>query len=282
MEIIDRKVINKILKETIKDYPGAELYISQFPTKENPNINIKGTYFTNTYLKILRGFTLMLDVNETYIRTRVIDSNMLKVATRIFNMNGEKLFSDLDNNRSVLVGKNTNLEKTGFLVYQILRKGSTYIHYEVKNGELVPLQLFEGLCERDSKDKVLSIYDKKQSLTYHYNEGIADPYNFFNDYTDTFLGVDYGKLEKHVGVGTLTLGENTHTIVGVVDNNGTLASRLLDWNTSCEYGVPYMDPSMFDESIDEIKKDMIDEDKLRSLEGVKRAKINMKIMHGRK
>ena len=171
------------------------------------------------------------------------------------------------------------LENNGFISRK--SKHSEYVHYILKDGELTPVMSFDVAYEYDIHDGILPVRINDQELSYHYEKGIIDPYNFFTQYTDAFLGVDYSEQGNHVGIGTVTMGEDVHTVVGVVNKDGVLVSSLLDYNTSNEYGMPYMDPTMFDESIFEIRKDMLDEMHVRSVDRMHRAKVNMKIMQSK-
>ncbi len=122
------------------------------------------------------------------------------------------------------------------------------------------------------------VFQDNAVITYHCKERIEDPYNIFKEYHDTFFGIDYKVQGLKVGVMEVEERDITHTVIGVIDKFGVLVSPLLDLNTSNEYGVPYMDPSLFEEAIDDIKRDMIEEIEVISQQRIKRAKVNMRIM----
>lgn len=197
----------------------------------------------------------------------------------VYNKEGEKILYIPNGKGNIFERSYDYNDKTDHTLFTVIKSsaGEVYTHYEVRNGKLFPMLEFDEIVGYKNKN-ILVIEQNGQKLPYHYKKGVTDPYDFFDEYHDKFGGINYSEKGMYVGIGTVGEDENIHTIIGIVNSNGVLVSALLDWNTSTEYGSPYMDPTSFEDALDEIKKKIKQECMLESEERTKRAKVNIKIM----
>lgn len=204
----------------------------------------------------------------------------------LYSKEGEKLLVVLRGKGEITTDSlfALSISDSKFLLKEYVEGNSLYTVYEVVDNQLKKLISFDEMEYNIgfATQGMLTIYQKGNKMRYSFKDKIADPYCFFDEYHDTFAGIDYKALGDCVGIGTINVGKEEHSIIGVVNENGTLVSRLLDWSTSKEYGSPYMDPTKFEETIGDIrrdiKRDMIIADRKIARRRNARAKINMKIM----